>query len=200
MRQAESSAIFRDIPMYIQTNHRALSFETAPNERSNIMKILMPCGNNFAKPPRWLAGIALLVLALPITTFAALGGDAPSVQADQVHMRATVKTIQADAYTVQEIQAPSGTVVREYVSPAGKVFAVAWHGPFLPDLHQILGASFDTFTHALQAPNGRRFVRGPVSVQQGGLVVFSAGHPRNFSGKAYLSDMLPEGVRAEEIR
>jgi hypothetical protein len=140
------------------------------------------------------------MFALPRSASAALGGDAVSAQADQVRLRAAVKTTQTGSYTVQEMQAPSGTVVREYVSPAGKVFAVAWRGPFLPDLHQILGASFDTFTHAVQAQKWRRPGHGPVAVRQPGLVVLSGGHPRNYFGKAYLPELLPQGVSAEEIR
>jgi hypothetical protein len=115
-------------------------------------------------------------------------------------MKATLKTTQTEAYTVHEIQAPSGTVVREYVSPAGKVFAVAWRGPFLPDLHQVLGASFAPFTQAVQAQKRQRTGHGPVLIQQEGLVVKSAGHARNFFGKAYLPELLPEGVSAGDIR
>jgi len=147
-----------------------------------------------------LAGIALLLLALPFTASAELGGDATSVLADQAHMKATLKTTQTGTYTVHEIQAPSGTVVREYVSPVGKVFAVAWRGPFLPDLHQVLGASFTPFTQAAQAQKRQRTGRGPVVVQQDGLVVKSAGHARNYFGKAYLPELLPQGVSAEDIR
>lgn len=151
-------------------------------------------------PRAWLAGVALLLLAFPLAALAELGGDATSVLADQAHMKANLKTTQAEAYTVHEIQAPSGTVVREYVSAAGKVFGVAWKGPFLPDLHQILGASFTPFTEAVQAQKRQRTGHGPVLVQQDALVVKSAGHARNFFGKAYLPELLPQGVSAEEIR
>jgi Protein of unknown function (DUF2844) len=147
-----------------------------------------------------LFAITFLLVALPFTAVAELGGDATSVLADQAHMKATLKTTQTEAYTVHEIQAPSGTVVREYVSPAGKVFAVAWRGPFLPDLHQVLGASFAPFTQAIQAQKRQRTGHGPVLVQQEGLVVKSGGHARNFFGKAYLPGLLPQGVSAGDIR
>ncbi|MGA9801097.1 MAG: DUF2844 domain-containing protein [Terriglobales bacterium] len=154
------------------------------------------------KPARsvWFAGVALLLFALPIAAFAELGGDAASVQADQARMKATLKTTQAEAYTVHEIQAPSGTAVREYVSPAGKVFAVAWRGPFLPDLHQILGASFTTFTQSVQAQRMQRSGHGPVLVKQDALVVKSLGHARNYFGKAYLPELVPQGVQDKDIR
>jgi Protein of unknown function (DUF2844) len=144
---------------------------------------------SFVKKP-WLSGIALLLLALPLTASAELGGDATSVLADRAHMKAILKTTQTETYTVHEIQAPSGTVVREYVSPAGKVFAVFWRGPFLPDLHQVLGAYFAPFTDAVQAQRRQQSGRGPVVIQQEGLVVKSAGHARKFFGKAYLPQML----------
>jgi hypothetical protein len=154
------------------------------------------------KPARsvWFAGIALLLFALPIAASAELGGNFTSVLADQAHMKATLKTTPAAAYTVHEIQAPSGTVVREYVSPAGRVFAVAWRGPFLPDLHQILGASFTTFTQSVQAQRMQRSGHGPVLVKQEALVVKSLGHARNYFGKAYLPEVMPQGVQDEDIR
>jgi hypothetical protein len=163
------------------------------------MRIFTPFGKKPAQST-WLGSIALLLLVLPFPASAELGGDATSVLADQAHMKASLKTTQTEAYTVHEIQAPSGTVVREYVSPAGKVFAVAWRGPFLPDLHQLLGASFAPFTQAVQAQKRQRTGHGPVLIQQEGLVVKSAGHARNFFGKAYLPELLPEGVNAGDIR
>ncbi len=150
---------------------------------------------------RWTTGIAVLammMLAHPFVARAELGGDATSVQNDQARMRASVRSVQqATAYTRQEIQTPSGTVIREYVSPAGKVFAVSWEGPFLPDLQQLLGSYFDQFSQAVQARGPRR--RGPVLINQPGLVVESGGHMRAFVGRAYVPGMLPEGVRAEDI-
>ncbi len=144
--------------------------------------------------------VALLLVGMSTTTFAALGGDANSIQADEVRLRAVAKTTQTDAYTIQQIQSPDGTVVKEYVSPEGKVFAVAWRGRFLPDLQQILGASFTPFTQAVQSMKNRRPGHGPVAVRQAGLVVLSAGHPRDYFGKAYLPDLVPQGVNAEELR
>ena len=98
-----------------------------------------------------------------------------------------MKVARVQRYAVHEIAAPSGTVVREFVSPAGKVFAVAWSGPTLPDLKQVLGPYFDTYVAALQ----QRKARGPVSVVLPGLVVQSSGHMRAFVGKAYLPDGMP---------
>lgn len=144
--------------------------------------------------------VFVLVLAAlpPLQAHAALGGLVSSVEADQAHMHAARKVTAAAAYTVHEITVPSGTTVREFVSSAtGRVFAVAWHGPFMPDLKQVLGDQFDTFVQAAGSAGTRR---SSVLVSRPGLVVHSGGHMRAFFGKAYLPGQLPAGVRVEDIR
>src|SRR3954464_9818183 len=102
---------------------------------------------------------ALLLVSFSGSGFAALGGDASSVQADQAHMRAQRRVTQTSAYILHEMQSQSGTVVREFVSPQGKVFGVTWHGSSVPDLQQLLGSYYAEFVHA--APIRRS--HGPVS-------------------------------------
>lgn len=150
---------------------------------------------------RCLSVFALLALlmAVPGHLFAALGGDAVSVQADQAHLQASLRTIPGEAYTVHELHAPTGVVVREYVS-SGKVFGVAWEGPWPPDMHQLLGAYFDQYGQAMQSAGGGRMGRRPIQIELPGLVVHLAGHPRSFTGQAYVPGMLPQGVAAGEIR
>jgi hypothetical protein len=147
-----------------------------------------------------LLGIGAAVLALSPLSSAELGGGMNSVAADQARMKATVRSTQKTDYAVHELQADSGTVIREYVSSAGKVFAVAWSGPFLPNLRQILGTYFTPYSEALRAAKAHHPGRGPALIQQPGLVVQSGGHMRAFSGRAYVPQMLPQSVTAEEIR
>lgn len=150
----------------------------------------------------WQVLIALMVTAgmivAPCPALAALGSDVASVQADQEHMRAALKIRLGQAYTVHELHQTSGAVVKEFISPAGKVFAVSWSGPLMPDLHQLLGTYFDQFSQAV-ATRARRPGRAPLNIHQNGLVVQSGGHMRAFFGKAYLTDALPETVRAQDI-
>jgi Protein of unknown function (DUF2844) len=143
---------------------------------------------------------ATVILASACPAWGALGGDVSSVQADQVHMQGSRETVAAQSYTVHEIRAATGVVVREYVSSAGIVFAVAWHGPWLPDMRQLLGSYFEQYVQAAKAQSGARMGRRPLMIEQPGLVVESGGHLRAFSGKAYVPDMLPSGVRAEDIQ
>jgi hypothetical protein len=146
-----------------------------------------------------LQGI-LIVLTLPFPLFASLGGEASSVAADQAKMQGTLRTTSGDSYNIQEIQTSTGVTVKEYVSSAGKVFAVTWQGPFHPDLRQVLGPYFEEYAQAVEAQRASRRGRGPLLIQQSGLVVQISGHLRSVLGKAYVPQMIPAGVQAEEIR
>jgi len=115
-------------------------------------------------------------------------------------MQGTLRTTSGDLYTVHEIQAATGVAIKEYVSPAGKVFAITWQGPFQPDLRQLLGTYFDQYAQAVQAQRAHRRGHGPLLIQQPGLVVQIAGHMRSFMGKVYVPEMLPAGVHAEDLR
>ena len=142
--------------------------------------------------------LALAMTALPAS--ASLGGDAASIQADQVHMQGTRTMRAAGSYTVHEIQGENGTKVREYISADGKVFALAWNGPWFPDMKQILGTYFDQYSRASQTQRTTRIRRGPVMINEPGLIVQIGGHMRAFAGRAYVPEMLPTGVGAACIQ
>jgi hypothetical protein len=159
---------------------------------------------NFIKSKLVTAGTALVVLISTLATvlpaWASLGGDTASIRADQLHMQGSRTTKAAESYTVHEIQAATGTVVREFLSPEGKVFAVAWNGPRLPDLRQLLGSYFEPYRAAIQSRSGVRMARRPVVIDQPGLVVQIGGHIGAFSGRAYVPEMLPSSVRGEDLQ
>ena len=67
---------------------------------------------------------------------AALGGDATSVEGDRVSLKGALRVTPTTEYTVHEIQTPAGIVVREFVSPQGRVFAVTWRGRLPPRWHR----------------------------------------------------------------
>jgi len=140
----------------------------------------------------------LLVLALPTLAWAALGGDESSVQADRVQMGASVRITRTATHAVHELQTPAGHVIREYVSPSGTVFGIAWQGASKPDLKQLLGDHFEEVQQAMQRRGVLR--RGPVVINEPGLVFEMGGHMRAFAGRAYLPQLLPAGVQADAIR
>jgi hypothetical protein len=100
-------------------------------------------------------------------------------------------------YTVHEITGDDGTLIREYVTPAGKVFGVSWSGPTIPDLEQLLGTYNAEFQTAIRAKRGRR---SSAAVHNPDLVVESSGHMRAFHGRAYLNSMLPTGVTEDVVQ
>jgi hypothetical protein len=156
---------------------------------------------------KWIvqaAAIALIGLAVVRPAKASLGGDVGSIQADQVKLQGTRQTTAKPAYTVHEIQAASGEVVREYLGADGKVFAVAFKGPYFPDMRQLLGDYFPQYAAARQAqaaqnPKMRR-ARRPVVVDDPGLNVQIVGHPRAFAGRAFVPGSVPAGMRVEDIQ
>jgi hypothetical protein len=148
--------------------------------------------------PRFLPWLVLaLSVGLPSIGTASLGGDVTTIEVDRVRMKATLVTSQAALYSVHEIQSPYGTSVREFVSPAGVVFAVTWQGPFLPDLRQTLGAYFPLYE---SAPRAGRFGHSHVAVERSDLVVRSGGRPRAFFGLAYVPQLVPVGVSVDQLQ
>ena len=141
--------------------------------------------------------LALALCALPWHSYAALGSDVGPIQADQANMNASQHISEAAAYQVYELQTAAGMVVREYVSTAGAVFAVAWQGPMLPDLQRLLGTYFATYTQAAQTQHGGH---GHLIIRLDDLVVESNGHMRAFFGRAYLPHSLPHGLAVSDIQ
>jgi|SRR6185437_3061787 len=140
--------------------------------------------------------LCLIASAFSYSAFAALGGDVTSIQADQAHMRAQRRVIQNAAYTVHEMKSESTTVVREFVSPDGKVFGISWRGPTRPDLQQMLGNYYSEFA----AARPTRRMHGPVTIRTQNLVIQSGGHMRALTGRAYVPAMVPAEVRLEDIK
>lgn len=139
------------------------------------------------------AFFALLFCARPAS--AALGGDAASIAADRAVLAASLSITRAERYTMHELAAATGTKVREYLDSEGKVFAVAWQGPFRPNLRQLLGSYYEAFLKAA----GSRVSRGPVNISLPGLVIQMSGHQRAFYGRVYAADQVPQGLSPDEI-
>jgi hypothetical protein len=149
-----------------------------------------------------VAGALLLGFSLPVR--ASLGGNVSSVESDRAQMKANVQLMQHNTYDIHEIQEPGGTVVDEYVSPQGTVFAVSWHGQFPPPMQQILGTYFQQYSAALQARSSqaqpRMYGHRPLDIEQPGLVVQTFGHMRAHSGRAYVPNLLPQGMAVDQIQ
>ena len=130
---------------------------------------------------------------------ATLGGSADSVSTDRKALSAVrgATTVQ-QGYTVQEITSDA-TKVREYVSPGGVVFAIAWNGFMPPDLTTLLGSYAAEYQQALQNTPHQMGVRHH-HVQGKRVVVEKWGHMRNLQGRAYVPALVPPGVSLDEIK
>jgi Protein of unknown function (DUF2844) len=143
-------------------------------------------------------GFSAFFLAATEQVQAALGESTRSVASDMKALSAARGNVTSySGYTVQEINSASVTV-REYLSPAGVVFGVAWNGLIRPDLTQLLGsyaAEYRETMRETRRPRGRRSLR----IKTDNIVVEEWGHMRNLHGRAYVPALIPPGVSVDEI-
>jgi hypothetical protein len=137
-------------------------------------------------------------LAHPKTACATLGEGPDSVAKDRKAL-STVKRAATshDNYTVHE-SSSKATTVREYLSPAGVVFAVAWNGMTPPDLSTLLGSYHQQYQSAKRLV-ARQHGHKRSRVAAEGVVVETWGHMRNLQGRAYVPELVPAGVAINEI-
>ena len=147
--------------------------------------------------------VALVFLVAMVATAhqvqAALGESVDSVESDRKALSAERGVITAHhEYTVHQVGSDS-TIVREYVSTSGIVFAVAWNGLVHPDLAQLLGSYAGEYERGLEQsprePGSRR-----LRVKTNQIVVEKWGHMRNLQGRAYVPALIPSGVSVDEIK
>ncbi len=153
------------------------------------------------RPPLRNLPLLLLLAANPWfarDACASLGGESSSVATDAAGMHGEDRVTSLQTCDIHEITTDGGMHIREFVDRRGAVFAVTWSGPVVPDLRQLLGASFSAYATALASLAQRplhRFTR----IATPELVVENGGHMRAFSGRAYLPARLPAGVPPADI-
>jgi len=145
-------------------------------------------------------GLSVSLLANAQQTQAALGESADSVESDRKALSAVKNaTTVHNGYTVHEF-ALDGTFVREYVSPSGIVFGIAWNGLTYPNLTLLLGSYADEYEAALrQKPRSPGLKRQHI-LKTDRVVVEKWGHMRNLKGRAYVPALFPPGVSIDEIK
>jgi hypothetical protein len=156
---------------------------------------------NTRKFSRLLLGIcfALTVFAAVPQVHATLGESVDSIASDRKALSSLrgITTI-SPGYTVHEVRSET-TSTREYVSPSGIVFGIAWNGLTHPDLTPLLGSYNHEYRKALgQTP--RRPGHRHVQVKTERVVVEKWGHMRNRQGRAYAPALIPQGVSVDEIK
>jgi hypothetical protein len=162
-----------------------------------LRDIIMPAPRSIINVKTCVLSSALLAVLSPCIAAAALGEPETSVQSEVARLRGSLKVTPHANYKLHEIQLPSGTLVREFAGSDGKVFAVAWNGPTVPNLREILGRYFDSYVTAAKAQHSGGHHH--LQIRDSDLVVLAGGHMRAFSGLAYLPQALPNGVSAGDL-
>jgi hypothetical protein len=143
--------------------------------------------------------VILVVLASSQWAHAALGGSADTITADRKALQAVHRaTTPHIGYTVEEVVSDA-TTLREYVSPSGVVFGVAWNGYVHPDLTQLLGSYWGEYS-AAQEKASRISGRTRQQLATDNIVVEKWGHMRNLQGRAYVPSLVPAGICIDEIK
>ncbi len=153
--------------------------------------------------PAPAVALAFAVALWPCVASATLGEPEASVQTDGAKFNASIKITEHPSYRVHEVQLPSGTLLKEFVGADGKVFAVVWSGPRVPDLRQSMGRYFDEYAAAAAADAAGKTThsdRNHLQIHTSNLVVQSSGHMRALSGRAYLTQAVPSGVSLGDLR
>jgi len=143
-------------------------------------------------------GLLLILILGAAPAWAVLGQPESTVGTDGQFLRGLVRDEAHEGYRLHLITDASGTVVREYVSPAGIVFGISWQGPFVPSMQQLLGTYF---THLQQyAQSQTRRHGGPLIIQNDNFVFSTGGHMRSYHGRAYVPSLLPTNVSPEVVQ
>jgi hypothetical protein len=131
----------------------------------------------------------------PTPAQATLGGDAASVQANQSHLGGELR-IEKLAYGERHIlELSTGTVIRQYVSPTGVVYAVTWHGHRMPNLNEIFGS----YAAELSRRDRIRGGRHNMALDGTNFMMRATGHGQTFAGRAWVPSLVPAGVDLDAV-
>lgn len=167
-----------------------------PSARQRLAAVVMNLATFRVAAWRPCIGLSML---WALQAHAALGGGDSSIRADQSELHGVLTITPRRNYELREITNESGMVVREFVNRSGLVFALAWSGPAMPNLRQLLGAHYEAYAQSL-ARLSRPGLHRSVRVETPHLVVENAGHLRAYAGYGLLTDLLPAGMSPTEVR
>jgi len=146
-----------------------------------------------------ILGVVLIMTLGTVPAWAVLGQYESSVSVDQQTLRSEDYVQAFQGYKVHQLTTPNGTMIREYVSPQGLVFGVAWQAPFMPDMTQLLGSYVTNLQTASRTQTQTRHLRG-IIVRTNDFVIVSSGQMRHWRGNAYVPSLVPSNVSVEVVR
>ena len=144
-------------------------------------------------------GLLLMLVVGTAPAWAVLGQYESSVSVDQQYLVSKDYVQAFPGYKVHQLTTAKGTVVREYISPQGLVFGIAWQAQFMPDMRQLLGSYETNLETATKAQTQVRHLRSLI-VRTTDFVFVSSGHLRFWRGSAYAPNLVPNNVSVEVVR
>ncbi len=90
---------------------------------------------------------------------------------------------------------PSGTKLVEVIDRQRTVVAVAWSGPFMPELRTLLGRHYPALVDA----QARSSLHAPLVVRTSEVAIVSGGTVGAFSGRAWLPGRAPANIQGREL-
>ena len=141
--------------------------------------------------------VFLMLILGSFPAWAALGGDVSSVNSDVSAIGGQHSLVAKTGFTLHQITTSDGSVVNEFVSPAGVVFGVSWQGHFVPNLQQLLGSYA---TNLRQGQRTQVMPRHAVTIQGDNFMLTSFGHGRSFRGRAFVPGLVPPSLTPEVVQ
>ena len=140
-------------------------------------------------------------LLLSQSAYATLGENSDSVSRVQKAFNATKKPGTSSInYTVEVLTSP-GSVIKEYLSKDGTVFAVTWKGLSRPNLALLFGQYYQEFAQASELKQRTLSIRARRETIHGSSIqVFRSRHGHDNRGLAYVTSLLPAGVQPKELQ
>jgi hypothetical protein len=146
-----------------------------------------------------VAALALVFLVSAGRAAAALGEQEATIASDRKALSAPKGGATTHGGYSMHLLESSSNVVREYVSPSGVVFGIAWDGLTHPDLTTLLSSYAPEYRQAA-AERSSSPSRSHREVRTPRVVVETWGHMRSLHGRAYAPALVPEGVSVDEIK
>lgn len=150
----------------------------------------------------------LPMLLLPLTAVATLGQDMVSIAKDAVSLGVVdnITQIQTaivessiandnNSYSIYQMTTNSGIEIKQYVAD-DKVFAITWQGESSPNLNQLLGKYFSTYTNATPKYKSSALLR----IENQDLIIYYGNIDNYFYGRAILPSLIPNGLSMIKIK
>lgn len=162
--------------------------------RAFVLLILAaPCAASYAALGSTPSSLGATAAVVKVRSLAAVNAGAASAS----NGASATASSAAAGVKVSETTLDSGTVVREYASADGIVFALSWKGKTIPDLRTLLGSHFSALTN--ESAKKPRAGRAQLKVEGDDVVIVSGGHMRAYTGRAWIPSALPAGFTPATI-